>query len=137
GRGHRRCGGLSQLQRGRLRHRADPPRQWRNGHVLSLLAARRGGWRRPPAGRVGPCSQGVGSVITETSSGWAKNAVPEFKSPYIGGSKPAEFRRVLRTRPRRISARLKEALRPRWLLSSSGCLEGGVLGSGPMEQARG
>ena len=36
-RGHRRGGGLSQLERGGLCHRADDSRQRRNGHVLSRL----------------------------------------------------------------------------------------------------
>ena len=37
--GYRRGGRLSQLERGRLRHRPDDSRQRRNGHVLSHLLA--------------------------------------------------------------------------------------------------
>ena len=49
-RGHRRGGGLSGLERGRLRHRPDDSRQRRNGHDLSQLSPRS---MRPKAVRPG------------------------------------------------------------------------------------
>jgi hypothetical protein len=51
-------------------------------------------------------------VITGRRNGWAKNALQEFETLYIGGAKPADVRRVLSglgTRPGRINAIAKEA----------------------------
>src|SRR2546430_4703801 len=48
--------------------------------------------RRPHAaapGRISAYSQGLGSVITEPAIGWAKNALQEFETLYIGGGQPA------------------------------------------------
>ena len=33
-------------------------------------------------------------MITEPRNGWAKNALQEFETLYIGGAKPADVRRV-------------------------------------------
>jgi 3-oxoacyl-[acyl-carrier protein] reductase len=53
--------------------------------------------RRPEAsapGRIWAYGQGLGTVITEPAIGWAKNALQEFETLYIGGAKPADVRRV-------------------------------------------
>jgi hypothetical protein len=36
-------------------------------------------------------SQGLGSMITEPTTGWAKNALQDFETLYIGGAEPASF----------------------------------------------
>src|SRR5215470_17025592 len=78
---------------------------------------------------VWPYGQGFGSVITEPASGWAKNALQEFETLYIGGAKPAHVRRV-QGQDRAESARDCEgSFTTTMALSSSGCLEG-VFGVG-------
>ena len=47
-------------------------------------------------------------MITGRRNGWAKNALQEFETLYIGGAKPADVRRV-QGRPGRINAIAKEA----------------------------
>ena len=65
-------------------------------------------------------------MITEPTTGWAKNALQDFETLYIGGAEPADVRRgpgLIGTSDRtRITAIAKEAKRPRWLVI--------VLGSG-------
>src|SRR5215475_9638876 len=77
---------------------------------------------QPREGRFGPCRQGFGRVITEPSLGWAKNALQEYESLYIGGAKSADVRsgpgtdRTESTRRRKLndhdgSYRLRDVLR--------------------------
>jgi len=66
-------------------------------------------------------------MITEPSNGWAKNALQEYQTLYIGGAEPAAVRRALRGQIKTV-----RDCEGKFIDHDSYRLGDGSLGTGPM-----